>query len=600
MFDRIHVALFSLIVIILGPPALYGEERSSNDLLTKRARKILKTYCYRCHKGKNSEGGDVNILDSEDWDGFFVTGDADASYAFERIIDGSMPPKDGSELSVVPAEDAEVLRSWISGGTASFDSIQQQARVPRIAVYEAVANHVRSEPTERRRFLRYFTLHNLFNHPMIGEDDLPDYRAALSKVVNSLSWGQRIRVPEPVPFLVPPDLPEQDGIDQLVFAIDIRDYGWDKTSFWEEVQQKYPYGQSFEFADETLHELDQSIQDSTGVVLPVLRADWFIATATRPDLYHTALQIPQDARDLERRLDVDIAAAFRHPTLETIARAGFPRSGVSGQNRMVQRSDSRFGFYWKSYDFKPDTGRANLLRFPLGPVSLLEGARSTLDRFAFEHDGGEIIFSLPNGLQAYMLTDGNDQRIDAGPIEVVSDPLKTSGTPAIINGLSCMACHKTGMINFRDFVRDNNATFDQVEQHVRRIYPEQEQMDGLISSDRRRFVEAVVRAMSPFYKNGNALTSENLYKLPEVVSKSAREYQSTYLDIEIVSSELDLPSTKPLLDLGKRTLKKLGLSSLPQGGLISRADWESFDRRFSPNLMQQTAKEFGITPKRPL
>jgi len=43
------------------------------------------------------------------------------------------------------------------------------------------------------------------------------------------------------------------------------------------------------------------------------------------------------ARDLETFLKVDVAENFKRPRPELIARAGFPRSGVSGQNRLLER-----------------------------------------------------------------------------------------------------------------------------------------------------------------------------------------------------------------------------------------------------------------------
>ena len=50
-----------------------------------------------------------------------------------------------------------------------------------------------------------------------------------------------------------------------------------------------------------------------------------------------------------------------------------------------------------------------------------------------------MIFTLPNGLQGYFLTDGVGKRIDSGPIEVVSNALKTSGTSWPPNGKSPQA-----------------------------------------------------------------------------------------------------------------------------------------------------------------
>src|SRR5206468_705155 len=112
-------------------------------------------------------------------------------------------------------------------------------------------------------------------------------------------------------------------------------------------------------------------------------------------------------------LGVDVAGEFLDPRPERIARAGFPRSGVSGQNRMVERHDahgtSGSAYYWKSYDFKPANGRGKLTRFPLGPLDLFEKGRHPYANQAFAHDGGEIIFGLPNGLQAYLLVDGQDR-----------------------------------------------------------------------------------------------------------------------------------------------------------------------------------------------
>src|SRR5262249_20202475 len=161
---------------------------------------------------------------------------------------------------------------------------------------------------------------------------------------------------------------------------------------------------------------------------------WFVATASRPPLYHDLLQLPKTARELEQKLGVDVADDFRK---DKLARAGFARSGVSGQNRLVERHDALYGAYWKSYDFLPDNGRANLPRLPLGPLDLFSKGQHPYAAQAFRQDGGEIIFNLPNGLQGYLLVNAKDERIDAGPIAVVSDDQRVSGTPEIVTGVSC-------------------------------------------------------------------------------------------------------------------------------------------------------------------
>ena len=85
-----------------------------------------------------------------------------------------------------------------------------------------------------------------------------------------------------------------------------------------------------------------------------------------------------------------------------VARAGFTQSGVSGHNRLVERHEAAYGADWKSYDFKSSDGLGNLFLYPLGLVF----HKNPFERFAFKHDGGGIIFNLPNGLQGYMLVDG--------------------------------------------------------------------------------------------------------------------------------------------------------------------------------------------------
>ena len=97
----------------------------------------------------------------------------------------------------------------------------------------------------------------------------------------------------------------------------------------------------------------------------------------------------------------------------------------------------------KSYDFGGNDGRKNLFAHPLGPKG----------ENAFEHDGGEIIFNLPNGLQAYLLVDSHGQRIDKGPPAIVSDPVQKDR--AVVNGLSCMSCHVAGIIRKQDEVREH-------------------------------------------------------------------------------------------------------------------------------------------------
>ena len=60
-------------------------------------------------------------------------------------------------------------------------------------------------------------------------------------------------------------------------------------------------------------------------------------------------------------------------------------------------------------------------------------------------DGGEYIFSLPNGLHGYLITDAAGNRLDGAPTNVVVDPNRIQKDAVVLNGVSCMNCHQRGM-----------------------------------------------------------------------------------------------------------------------------------------------------------
>ena len=170
--------------------------------------------------------------------------------------------------------------------------------------------------------------------------------------------------------------------------------------------------------------------------VPFVHVDWFLATASLPPLYNDILGLPETDRALEAELDVDVAANLQTAPGIRVWRAGFNNSGVSRNNRVIERHTSRYGAYWKSYDFAGSVGTQNVFDYPLN----------------FTHDGGEIIFNLPNGFQAYYLIDATGNRLDVAPTTIVSNP--AASDPAVRNGLSCIGCHTVGMKqDFEDEVR---------------------------------------------------------------------------------------------------------------------------------------------------
>ena len=139
---------------------------------------------------------------------------------------------------------------------------------------------------------------------------------------------------------------------------------------------------------------------------------------------------------------------------------------------MVERHTSQHGAYWKSYDFAGSVGTQNIFNHPL----------------SFTHDGGEVIFNLPNGLQAYYITNASGSRLDAAPIGIVSNP--AASDPTVRNGLSCFGCHTEGMKAVVDQVRpvivsNTNPSYDKAQ--ALRLYVEQSVMNGLVQEDTNRY-----------------------------------------------------------------------------------------------------------------
>jgi formylglycine-generating enzyme required for sulfatase activity len=321
------------------------------------------------------------------------------------------------------------------------------------------------EKTDKRhrKFIRYFTLSHLYNAGL-SDDELQTYRHALSKLVNSLSWDRRIVVPAAI-----------DDPARTIFRIDVRDFKWIEP-VWNLILEAYPYG--IEYDSDAADYCRQMSQCR----LPYVRADWFVFAASRPPLYHEVLQLPKSAEELEAKLWVDVAENLRPGR---VACAGINNSGVARNNRLFRRFDSILGYLYESFDFASNVGRRNIFDHPLGPGDAQN---------EFQHDGGEIIFSLPNGLQGYMLVDNRGSRIDIGPTKIVVD--KNQGDAAVVNGISCMSCHVKGIIEksdeIREHVRKNSGAFSKDEtEAIRALYVPREEFALKMKEDAERFAAAV-------------------------------------------------------------------------------------------------------------
>ncbi|HYT89974.1 MAG TPA: c-type cytochrome domain-containing protein, partial [Gemmataceae bacterium] len=324
-----QVGIGSACLAALLPPIALAQPAKAPSPAVK-AQAILKVYCHRCHGENGSAKGKFSyVLDRDKLiaRGKIVPGNATESELYQRVQSGEMPP---SGKNPRPSkDDIATLREWIEAGASALETaVARREFLPESAVQRLILADLQAVEPRHRQFVRYFTLAHLANEGL-PEKDLQTTRQALSKLVNSLSWHQRIVRPTPI------------DPGQTIFRIDRRHYKWNAAQ-WDRLVAAYPYrlaGNSPEV---------KALAASTGTELPYLRADWFIATASRPPLYQDLLQLPSTERGLERLLLVDVLTNFKE---ETVVRAGFNDSGVSKNNRLIERHDSTYGAYWRSYDF---------------------------------------------------------------------------------------------------------------------------------------------------------------------------------------------------------------------------------------------------------
>jgi len=195
-------------------------------------------------------------------------------------------------------------------------------------------------------------------------------------------------------------------------------------------------------------------------------------------------------------------------------------------------------------------------------------------------------------LQGYLLVDGKDNRIDQGPEEVVNDSLKTSGTPAIVNGLSCMACHSHGIRPFKDVIRDGHGLFGDARRKVEKLFPKVEDMDVRVREDSDRFLAALEKATASFVRVDED-KNKDVREFPEAVGEVARRYRLTDLDLAAVAAELDFAKPEELRAAIERNpkLQGMGLRTLLQeNGVVKRQDWEAVQAR---SQFQRVAVELG-------
>ncbi|MCF8484819.1 MAG: c-type cytochrome [Rhodobacteraceae bacterium] len=498
------------------------------------ADRIMDSACRTCHGPGQRNDRTFPMHDITDIAAdrsAVVPGDPEKSPLYASIALNRMPM--GTKLT---PDELGALKTWIMAlgdvekakaaapATATAVAPQQVAQSRTVAVtlprpevdipdfvggdftglmMAAVAD-LQSTRERDRSYMRYFS----FADTRLSEVDCTQegarlnpmtyLHAGLNKFINSVSRSSTLMTVSPVA-----------GTDGALVRIDLRDYGWSAEDWdalstgiftqgaaeagfsqqsWEDLARVFPFA-----IDPNSDSLLAVLANGTGAPVPIIGASWFTHVASEAPYYDMLLRLPAHIRDLEARMGVDVDTNIRRGE---VVRAGFAEgsSGVSDHNRMIERHDlQRGGYYWKSYDFAGSSGTQSLLLHPDGPAEL-----DTLSSYTepFEHDGGEMIFSLANGMQGYYLSTAQGERLLVGPTSIVSYRNKPIGKGVEIeNARSCFDCHENAIISktdeLRKFIESSNRFDRDQRDAMLGMYVPADEMQDYFAKDASAFLSAM-------------------------------------------------------------------------------------------------------------
>ena len=542
--------------------------------LAAAVKEIFRRNCAECHSDEDARA-DVRVLNHGELidSDYIVPEKPDDSMIYQLITstdEDMMPPSSRPALS---GDDITTVRRWINAGAKAFpEDVASKIVVPSIVkpdapepdapknepaseivdkeILDVILQHIRTVPDRDRPFVRYFSLRHLVDGGLTAKHAAV-LRGALAKAVNHLSRERDLVVPEPV--------------DQIaggtVLAIDLRKLGWNRevmndidnrenrTNVFDMVLLEYPYAIMPSDSDAYDRVRSEFLEAASQIrPIPFVRADWFCSVALQPPLYHDILQLPRTLGELEADLGVDVQTNLDDGIAK---RAGMTVSGVSRNNRIVERHPHSDGFYWKSHDFATNTGAENILSNPID----------------FVPSGGEMIFRLPNGAQAYYVCDARGDRIDAAPTSIVVD--KFASDRVVRNGLGCIRCHNAGIKDFNDVVHDvvkqlpGNPGFDK--RKALSLYPSNAQWEDVVQKDRETFAVAM--------KKIDAMRSKR-----EPLSVVTADYLEGTITLDEAADELGVDAKQLKTSCRTPGFTRLGLAPLAAGSVIRRDAWEhNFD-----------------------
>jgi hypothetical protein len=473
----------------------------------------LERDCGECHSGDMTLGGVDYVLDLSRMIevGEIVPGSSATSPLVARLKDGSMPPAGTRER---PTEGEIALIAQFIDELAATPAAACEALpfVGTDALYAAMLADISTQSVGDRPFVRYVGVTYSSNAGVCGAA-LQRQRQALFKLINSVSTQPAISVPQAI------------DADQLIYRIDIRDYGWNRPMDLEDdgvldfddgwaaiVDGAGPYAVEFEGAQA------DALKARARANVPFLPANAFVQAATAGDVYYALIGSRANIFDTVTRLGIDFEGSFFDGGL---SRAGFEMAGTNRAEGVVTRLGQGVLENRSYWALQIETDRFN--------------SSSVFDDPLNDYFGQQFIFNLPNGLQAYYVANYNGDRlgeIALGCVGACDTP------PENVNSAGCHGCHGNGIVPVRDVIRDyvtsnrpffDNESFAAIQKH----YLPESEFTELINQDSELHVAATEAAGVP---RGT----------PDPISRVFFQFQEAELTLARAAAELGVTAEQLL------------------------------------------------------
>jgi mono/diheme cytochrome c family protein len=440
----------------------------SSDVSGQAALALIQRSCGQCHgdDAPTDIAGPLDLAGLVDR-GWIVPGSSATSPVVAVIVEGHVPVTGFYDVRATIGE-IEVLTRFIDRLPLQAPDCAPLSLVSPDAARGAMASDISRLAPEARPFARYVGLTHVSNAGLCGAA-LDLQRQALGQVFNATSTREPIVLPAPIDEL------------QLIYRIDLRDYGWDRgidlegdgvVDFADGWQAAV--AAAGVYAEEYRGPNAEALASATGTAVPFLPSNALVHAVADGELYSALIGVGSDVA--LHRSELGIPGQVESLSLlegdEPVPASLWAGFGRRREAIVVRSSQDRLDrSYWLIHEgtwdaesvfdspFELDHGPDNMARF-------------------------QILFALPNGMLGYAIEANDSSRRGSDLLH----GQECCGS-ARVGLASCSACHADGVRLVRDEVRDfllaNGPLYLATSEldAVRELYLPQRELEASIEAD---------------------------------------------------------------------------------------------------------------------